>query len=238
VPVDEQEPCVAPDPDAAPPAFAADAPTAADLLIDVLDGTLSRLARRPAKIRMRSSPRSALAGRLDVLVIDLGELELAGLEIERLVVHAERTRVQPGFPPRLRAGPLGFKVTIVQSAIDRWTKRVHLPVRLRLTDEGVIARASVRGFALSEVATELVASGPFVTLRPKRASMLGLPAPVVGMFRGYLPLPPLPLGARVARVDHGDGSLTAWFTLDDVDEPLTPAIARRLRRRLRPRLAL
>ena len=79
---------------------------------------------------------------------------------------------------------------------------------------------------------ELDVSGPFIKLRPRRASMLGLSAPLVGLLRGYLPLPPLPLGARLQRVEAADREITTWFTLDDIDEPLTPALATRLRRRL------
>ena len=123
-----------------------------------------------------------------------------------------------------------------QEAIDRWTHRTQLPVRLLLTEEGIIVRTSVRGFSLSEVATEVAVSGHFLTLRPRRASFVGLPAPVVGMLRGFLPLPPLPRGTRLTKVDHEDGKVTAWFELDDIDEPLSPAIARRLRPRLLPRL--
>jgi hypothetical protein len=213
-----------------------DAPSPADLLIGLLDGTLSRVARRPVKVRAKVSPVSAMLGTADVLVLELGELEMAGLEVERIVVRAENVRIQPGFPPRLRTGDIGFKATVSQNAIDRWTQRSHLPVRLHLCEDGVIVKTSVRGFSISEIATEVAVSGHLLTLRPKRASFVGLPAPVVGLLRGYLPLPPLPRGARLTNVDHEDGRVTAWFALDDIDQPLTPAIARRLRPRLLPRL--
>ena len=213
-----------------------EAPSPADLLIALLDGTLSRVARRPVKIRVKASPVSTMLGVLDVVVFELGELELAGLEVERIVVHAKDVRIQPGFPPRLRTGDIGFKATVSQDAVDNWTHRTHLPVRLLLTDEGVIVKTSVRGFSISEVATEVAVSGHFVTLHPTRASFVGLPAPVVGLLRGYLPLPPLPRGARLQKVDHEDARVTAWFALDDIDQPLTPAIARRLRPRLLPRV--
>jgi hypothetical protein len=213
-----------------------EAPSAADLLIGLLDGTLSRVARRPVKVRAKVSPVAAMLGSIDVIVFELGELEMAGLEVERIVVHAENVRIQPGFPPRLRTGKIGFKATVGQQAIDRWTKRTHLPVRLQLTEEGIIVKTSVRGFSISEVATEVAVSGHFLTLRPRRASIVGLPTPVVGMLRGFLPLPPLPRGARLSKVDHEDQTVTAWFALDDIDQPLTPAIARRLRPSLLPRL--
>jgi len=210
-------------------------PSPADLLIGLLDGTLSRVARRPVKVRAKVSPVAAMLGSIDVIVFELGELEMAGLEVDRIVVHVENVRVQPGFPPRLRTGEIGFKATVAQEAIDRWTQRTHLPVRMLLTEEGVIVKTSVRGFSIGEVATEVAVTGHFLTLRPKRASIVGLPAPVVGMLRGFLPLPPLPRGARLSKVEHEEGSVTAWFELDDIDQPLTPAIARRLRPSLLPR---
>jgi hypothetical protein len=215
-----------------------EAPSAADLLIGLLDGTLSRVARRPVKVRAKVSPVAAMLGSIDVIVFELGELEMAGLEVERIVVRAENVRIQPGFPPRLRTGRIGFKATVGQEAVDQWTKRTHLPVRMLLTVEGIIVKTSVRGFSITEVATEVAVSGHFLTLRPKRASIVGLPTPVVGMLRGFLPLPPLPRGARLSRVDHETEKVTAWFELDDIDQPLTPAIARRLRPSLLPRLRL
>ena len=213
-----------------------EAPSPADLLIGLLDGTLSRVARRPVKVRAKVSPVAAMLGSIDVVVFELGELEMAGLEVERIVVHVENVRIQPGFPPRLRTGEIGFKATVGQEAIDHWTKRTHLPVRMLLTEEGIIVKTGVRGFSIGEVATEVAVTGHFLTLRPKRASIVGLPTPVVGILRGFLPLPPLPRGARLSKVDHEAGKVTAWFALDDIDQPLTPAIARRLRPSLLPRL--
>jgi hypothetical protein len=219
-----------------PAPAAEEAPSPADLLIGLIDGTLSRVARRPIKVRAKVNPVSMAFGVVDVLVFELGEIEMAGLEVERIVVHVEKARIEPGFPPRLKAGPIGFKATVVQAAIDRWTQRTHLPVRIALTEEGIVVRTSVRGFSISEVTAEIAVSGHLLTLRPTRASFVGLPTPVMGFLRGYLPLPPLPRGARLTKVDHEDGRLTAWFSLDDVDQPLSPAIARRLRPRLLPRI--
>ena len=220
-------------PDAAPDA---EGPSPADLLIGLLDGTLSRVARRPVKARAKVSPVNAMLGMVDVMVFELGDLDMAGLEIERLVVHVENIRIQPGFPPRLRTGELGFKATVAQEAVDRWVRRTHIPLRLLLTDEGIVVTTSVRGFALSEIATEVAVTGHFLTLQPKRAAIVGLPTPVLRLVRGFLPLPPLPRGARLSRVDHEDERVTAWFSLDPIDQPLTPAIARRIRPSLLPRV--
>jgi len=212
-----------------------EAPSAADLLIGLLDGTLSRVARRPVKVRAKVSPVAAMLGSIDVIVFELGELEMAGLEVERIVVRAENVRIQPGFPPRLRTGKIGFKATVAQDAIDHWTQRTHLPVRLHLTEEGIIVKTSVRGFSISEVATEVAVSGHFLTLRPKRASIVGLPAPVVGMLRGFLPLPPLPRGARLSARRHRpavDARDRASTPTESVAAPSVLSIPHRRRSRL------
>lgn len=211
-------------------------PSPADLLIGLIDGTVSQLARRPVRVRTKITPAGALRGRVDVIVFEVGGLRTTGLVIDRLVVRAEQVRIEPGLPPRLKAGPVGFKATVVQSAVDRWTKASHLPIRLLLTPEGVVAKTSVRGIQLGEVAVELDVVGPLIQLRPRRAAMLGVETPVIGLLRGYLPLPPLPLGARLRRVERGDGTLTTWFSVPDIDEPLSPDLALRLQRRLIPRV--
>ena len=42
-------------------------------------------------------------------------------------------------------------------------------------------------------------------------TIVGLPTTLVRFFKGYLPLPPLPKGARITDVRHGDGELAVTF---------------------------
>jgi hypothetical protein len=219
---DDREPTIAP----------ADVPSAGELLIGLIDGTVSRWAKRPVKVRTKVTVAGLVRARVDVVVFELSGLRTTGLVIDRVVVRAEQVRVEPGLPAHLKAGPVGFKATVVQAAIDRWTKASRLPVRLVLTPDGVVARTGVRGVSLSEIHVDLDIVGHFIQMRPRRASMLGLETSLLGFLRGYLPLPPLPLGAKLRRVEHGDGTLTTWFDVPDVDEALTPDIALRLQRRL------
>ena len=76
---------------------------------------------------------------------------------------------------------------------------------------------------------DLEVHGRFLQLAPTRATIVGVPAPLARVLRGYLPLPPLPRGARITDVRPGDGELAVTFELAEVDEPLTPDIARRVR---------
>jgi hypothetical protein len=153
----------------------------------------------------------------------------AGLVLDRLVIRAEHVRIAPGLPPRLQARPVCLRAYVSQDNVDRWTRTARLPIRVVLTEEGVVMGAGVAGIRMGEVLADLEVAGPFLRLAPKRMTIAGLPAPLVRFFRGYLPLPPLPRGARIKEVRPGEGELAVTFQIDELDEPITPDIARRLR---------
>ncbi len=92
--------------------------------------------------------------------------------------------------------------------------------------------AGMGGIKVGEMLTTIEVEGSLMTLRPVRAAMFGRQAPLVNLLRGFLPLPPLPAGVHLARVEHSDGEVAAYFDLGVLDEPLTPNLARRLRKRL------
>lgn len=206
----------------------------ADVLLLLLDSATERVFTRPVRPRMKVSPAGLLRGQIDVLKIEVPALSVSGLVVDRFVVRAENLRVAPGFPPRLQAGPVGFKAVLSQANVDRWTRSARLPIRLRLTDDGIVTTTGLRGIRVSQVESELDVTGPLIRLRPRKATMLGVSTPLVRLFRGYLPLPPLPRDARLESVEHSDGELAAAFVIDEVDEPLTPDIATRLRKTLLP----
>jgi hypothetical protein len=195
----------------------------------LVDDTASRIIDHPIRPRVKITPQGLLRGELDVVKVEVPAVLAAGLVLDRVVVRAEHVRVVPGLPPRLQAGPVGLRAYVSQDNVDRWTRTAHLPIRLALTEEGVLLTTGVRGFKMSETLADLEVSGRFLRLAPKRMTIVGLPTPLVRFFRGYLPLPPLPKGAHITDVRPGDGELAVTFTLDNLDEPLTPDIARRLR---------
>jgi hypothetical protein len=153
----------------------------------------------------------------------------AGLLIDRLVVRAERVRITPGLPPHLKAGPVGIRAFVSQANVDRWVRTSRLPIRVQLRADGVVLTTGLRGVRMGQVQADLEVAGPFLRLVPKRATIVGVPAPLTRFFRGYLPLPPLPRGARLREISHADGELAVTFVLEEVDEALTPDIARRVR---------
>lgn len=198
-------------------------------LLRVVDDAASRVADHPVRPRVKVSPAGLLRGEVDVVKVEVPAVLAAGLVIDRLTVRAERVRVAPGLPPRLRAGPVTLRAHVSQENVDRWTRTARLPIRVGLTAEGVVLTTGVAGIKMSETVADLEVAGRFLRLVPKRMKIVGLPTTLVRFFRGYLPLPPLPRGARLTDVGHGPGELAVTFTLDEVDEALTPDIARRLR---------
>jgi len=208
---------------------ARDDPALLASFLALIDDTASRIIDHPIRPRVKITPQGLLRGELDVVKVEVPAVLAAGLVLDRVVVRAEHVRVVPGLPPRLQAGPVGLRAYVSQDNVDRWTHTAHLPIRLALTEEGVLLTTGVRGFKMSETLADLEVSGPFLRLAPKRMTIVGLPTPLARFFRGYLPLPPLPKGAHITEVRPGDGELAVTFALDHVDEPLTPAIARRLR---------
>lgn len=198
-------------------------------LFALVDDTASRLLDHPIRPRVKLTAAGILRGELDVVKVEVPAVLAAGLVIDRLVVRAEHVRVAPGLPPRLQAGPVTMRAYVSQENVDRWTRTARLPIRLQLTEDGVLLTTGVGGFKMSETLADLEVAGRFVRLAPKRMTIVGLPTTLVRFFKGYLPLPPLPKGARLSDVRPGDGELAVTFALERIDEPITPDIAKRLR---------
>ncbi len=204
-----------------------DPPLVASLLA-LVDDAASRLLDHPIRPRVKVSPGGLLRGEVDVVKVTVPAVLAAGLVLDRIIVRAEHVRIVPGLPPRLQAGPVTLRACVSQENVDRWVRTSHLPIRLRLTDEGVLLSTGVRGFKMTETLADLEVAGSFLRLAPKRMTVVGLPTTLVRFFKGYLPLPPLPRGARITDVRHGHEELAVTFALDHLDEALTPDIAKRL----------
>jgi hypothetical protein len=183
----------------------------------------------PIRPRIKATPQGLLRGELDVVKLEVPGVLAAGLLIDRLVIRAERVRITPGLPPHLKAGPVGIRAFVCQDNVDRWVRTSRLPIKVKLTADGVVMSAGVRGVRMGQVQADLEVAGPFLRLVPKRATIAGVPAPMARFFRGYLPLPPLPRGAKLREIAHGEGEVAVTFEIDELDEALTPDIARRVR---------
>ena len=212
-----------------------DVSSAGDFLLSVIDGSLSNLAGRPLKVRAKASASSAARGRIDVLLLELGDVQADKLRIQRLLVRAEDAHVVPGLRPRLRATNVGLKVTVLQDAVDSWTKASRIPARLRLTDDAVVATTEFLGRVVTEVEVEIGVDNSVLVLRPVRAAFLQRRAPLPWSLPWPVPLR-LPRKTSLEGMEHHPGTLTLYLRLPDVDQSLTTTVASELVRRLGPEL--
>ena len=203
-----------------------------DLFVALLDVVSEAALGRPLRPELKISPAGLLRGEIDLVKLELPAYAVAGLVIDRFIVRAEHVRVQPGLPPVLVAEPVGFTAVVSQENVDRWTRDLHLPFRLKLTAEGVVTTTGFGGVRMGEVVTMPAVVGGFVQLQPTKASLLGVPTTLVRFLRGYLPLPPLPRSARLDEVEASDGELALSFVIDRFEQPLTPDVSERIRQLL------
>lgn len=202
------------------------------LLSALTDSAASAAVRRPTRLRVRLSARGVLAARADRVTVTVGDVSVAGLDVAFVRLDARRVLVQPGWPPRLRAGPVELRITLTQAALDRWLLADAMPLRLRLRSSGLSLRAGAVGVRLAEVGADIAVEGGRLVVIANRAQVLGVTVPTAAM-RLPLPLPPLPWASQLTSVDVVEGAVTVTVRVDEVDEPLTPVQARRLGRLLR-----
>jgi len=208
---------------------------AADIPIQALSAIrrlLGSLAEGPVVIRARPSAAGLLRGRIDVVRAELRGVATSGLVVDEVVVRGTNVYVVPGLPARLRADSTTIGVTVLQRSVDRWLGSNLLPFAVTLDEDTLRGRTAIAGFSMGEIELEVATSGGWIVLRPRSATVMGVGAPGVGLFRGLLPLPRLPEGTRLDRVRHGPGRITLIFDTGPLDEPLTPSLGDRLRQRL------
>lgn len=197
------------------------------LLAGLSDSAASAVLGRPARLRVGLSPRGLLSGRADRTVLHLDGVDVAGLEVASLTIDARRTRIRPGWPPRLRAGPVDVRAVLTQAALDRWLLADALPVRVLLRDGGVFVRTGAAGIRLGEVRASIGVDRGRLTVIPQRAQVLGIGIPTAGL-RIALPLPALPRDASLSSVAVVEHEITIRVRVAELDEALSPARARRL----------
>jgi hypothetical protein len=193
----------------------------------VTDAAVSAAIGLPATVRLGLSPRGVLGGRADRVTLRLRDVAVAGLVLEVVHVDARRAWIAPGWPPRLRTGPLELAVTVTQGSLDDWLLADALPFRLRLREGGLVVRTGAVGIRLAELHAGIAVEDGRVVVLAERADILGVtvPAPPV---RISLPLPPLPGGTMPTSLVVGNDSITIGLRVPCVDEPLTPELIRHL----------
>ena len=201
---------------------------------DAIDQWLSSYLELPVKLSFDGSVGDALRGTFEGVSLEVAGVATGWLPLERIAMSAATATITPGLPAVLAVSEPVVSITVGQRDLDRWQGRFQLPFRLSLAEKGVIVHTEVAGLALSEFETGLgVVNGWFV-LRPRRASILGIPSQLASWLRAYLPLPPVSPEARLSGIDHAADRLTLHFAINDFEERITPGMLNRLRKRLLP----
>src|SRR2546427_7448793 len=172
----------------------------------------------------------ALRGSFEGICLEIAGVATAWLPLERIALRAARAVLTPGLPAVLAVEEPVVSLTVGQSDLDRWQRGFQLPFRLSLGEKGLIVNTELAGFALSEVETRLEVVNGWFLLRPRRASILGVPSQLARWFRAYLPLPPISPEASLTGIDHAADRLTLHFSVSDFEEEITPGMLQRLRR--------
>jgi hypothetical protein len=199
-----------------------------------LDEIVSRYLELPVRATWHGGAVDLLRGRLDDPRIELGGIATSWLPLEGVILCARRSRLTPGLPSRLHVEEPEVVALVGQRDVERWAARFQLPFELELTEQGILARARVAGLPLVEVEARLGVVGGWFVLKPRRASLLGVPNYAAWLFRTYLPLPRLAKGARLEEIGHEPGRIRLRFEVESFEEEITPGLAGRLRRRLLP----
>lgn len=199
-------------------------------LLRALDTSMSRLAGRPVSVRFEVPLDELRRGRLHAVDAELTEAEFGGLIVDHLLIRVTDVNLMAGLPPTISVPRVRVAATVSQRWVDRWLLRERLPIRVRLAQQGLATSFSLDTLGLGEIETELVVSGRWLQLRPRRAGLVQLPEFVRGVFSGYLPLPKLPAGVHLDTLQHEPGELTAHFELPGFEESLTAGLAARIRK--------
>ena len=201
---------------------------------DAIDQWLSSYLELPVKLSFEGSVGDALRGTFEGVSLEIAGVATAWLPLERIRLRAARASLTPGLPAALAVEEPVVSITVGQRDLDRWQGGSQLPFRLSLGEKGLIVNTGVAGVVISEFEAQLEVAGGWFVLRPRRASLLGLPSQLASWLRADLPLPPISPAARLSGIDHAPGQLTLHFSISDFEEKITPGLLQRLRKRLLP----
>jgi len=201
---------------------------------DAIDQWLSSYLELPVKLSFEGSVGDALRGTFEGASLEIAGVATAWLPLERIRLRASRAILTPGLPARLAVEKPVVSITVGQRDLDRWQGGSQLPFRLSLGEKGLTVNTGVAGVVISEFEAQLEVVGGWFVLRPRRASILGIPSQLATWLRAYLPLPPVSPEARLSGIDHAPGQLTLHFSISDFEEKIAPGLLNRLRKRLLP----
>jgi hypothetical protein len=201
---------------------------------DAIDQWLSSYLELPVKLAFEGSVGDALRGTFDGVSLEIAGVATAWLPLERIRLAAARATLTPGLPATLAVEEPVVSLTVAQRDFDRWQRGSQLPFRVSLGEKGLSVNTGIAGVVISEFEAQLEVVGGWFVLRPRRASILGIPNQLASWLRAYLPLPPISPDARLSGIEHSAGRLTLHFSIKDFEEKVSPGMLQRLRKRLLP----
>ena len=201
---------------------------------DAIDQLVGRFLKQPVKVSWEGGTADAVMGSFEGARVELAGVATAWLPLERVVVDASRASIRPGVPATIEVVGGTVEIAVGQAEVDRWVRRFQLPFRIQLNEKGLAVKTEFAGLPVTDFEMELDVVRGWFTLRPKKASFMGVPSWVPTMLRSYLPLPPVSEDVRITAIGHEPELLTVTFAVEDFEESITPGLADRLRRRVMP----
>lgn len=201
---------------------------------DLLDELLGSYLKIPVTLYWEKASGLPFPDRFEGARAEFQGIATAWLNLEQIVCQAQNVRFIHGLPARLALEQPSVELALGQAEVDRWLKRFELPYRLELGADGLVIHAEIAGFPVAKFETRIDVVGGWFVLKPKSASIFGMPSYVSSIFRSYLPIPPLSSESRLEDIVHAEGSIRLKFALDDFEEEVSPGLLTRLRKRFFP----
>lgn len=201
---------------------------------DLLDELLSTYLKIPVVMSWDSAQGLPFPDRFENARAEFQGIATEWLELRQIVCKAREARFVHGLPARLCLTGPGIEVAIGQEALDRWLQRFQLPYRLELGEDALIVHTEIAGFPVAQFETTIEIVGGWFVMKPKKATIFGLPSYVSSFFQTYLPVPPLSSESKLSAIHHAAGTLRLTFELQDFEEDITPGLLLRLQKRFFP----
>ena len=201
---------------------------------DLIDELLSSYLKIPVLMYWNRARGLPFPDQFEGARVEFQGIATSWLDLDRIVCESGEVRIRHGLPARLEMINPGIEITIGQKALDKWMSRFQRPDRLELGEQALIVHTEVAGFPIAEFETSIDVDGGWFVLKPKRASIFGVPGYVSSLFRTYLPVPPLSRETRLTAISHDSGIIRLGFRINDFEEEISPGLLTRLQKRFFP----
>lgn len=199
-------------------------------------GPINRLATAAARrftglaldVAISPTLRAARRARIGLISIAATDIDIGGLRLANVEIKAADVGLRLGRPVRLVTGTVDISARIVQSDLDRWSRRLGLPARLVMRPGRLVARLGVAGIRLGQIEMGVTASEGGIRLSPQRISGLGIDLRTQDELDVEIPLPALPVSVSITRTDWDEGQGIVELRAPEAAIPVAREELRRL----------